>query len=143
MSLLNDFYLKSMPALQTIAATAGNVATNLTTPAFKRWLCVYGRITLVCDATVATRNIYLSILYGSNYFTKFLAGGNATASQTKVTSFNDNNNSTVNAIAALDDTTEGLSPFVLFSGFAFRIQVNNGVAGDSYSGYVMMCEVRV
>ena len=128
----------------TIAATAGNVTTNKTPGTTKRWRVLYGRITLVNDATAANRNILPSVTDGTNVLCTFLGSKNITAGQTSDMSISPLHSlaSSSGGGTVLQDGTHGdiPEPLIIEGSDQFRISINNGVAGDSYSGYIRVLE---
>jgi len=126
-----------------VPATAGNAQVNLTPTAGKRWLVLRGRITCVNDATVATRNIALKCTDGTNPTFTFPFGAAATASTTHYLNFgpfmfnlNCIQESALNAYIGVD-------ALLLEGADLFQIGVVNGVAGDSFSGWVDILEIDI
>lgn len=126
--------------VETISTTAGNVVTNLSPGAGKKWIVLFGRITLTTNGTVVNR--YLEIRYtdGTN-ITNMVAQGNVqTAGLTNNYSFGTRVINTDHG----DNDYMLLNNLPLFEGAdQFRIAVMNGVAGDNYSGFVVILEVSV
>lgn len=124
----------------TIAATAGNVVTNKSPGARKRWILQYGIVTLVTDATVANRVIKTEITDGTNILTQFQQTPNITASLTRALVYNDmrNDNADIPSGSICMVTIEGK---IIEGADQLRITVDAGVAGDSYSGYIRVLEL--
>lgn len=120
----------------TIAATAGNATASLASTAYKKYLIIYGRITLVCDATVANRYIIVNIQNsgGTVTYRRLLTNATAiTASQTRSISYVDESTNRQGESSDLADI--GLGQWcVIASTDKIVISVYGGVAGDSYSG---------
>ena len=123
------------PQTIPIPATAGNVETYIRPFRGHRLQILYGRIELTTDGTVATRNILFCIrTEGGDYLYWAFKGADRAASGSTSMSIspvgigigaqgNDNASLTLN------------TPLELFGVDRFGIQVANGVAGDSYSGF--------
>ena len=80
------------PQTIPIAATAGNVTVSISPRVGHRMRVLYGRITLVADATVANRAISLCVVDSSNnVLCKWPVSSDVTASQTKSYSFSEAN----------------------------------------------------
>lgn len=128
---------------KTIAATAGNVAATWSPAAGKRGYLLCGRITLVCDATVASRKIrlYHQITSGAVNKSAVMVGSAAAASETRVLAFT---GSVVAGSGTFDaDAYFGINPqsWSVGSDERFYIDILNGVAGDSYSGVLEILEL--
>lgn len=125
-----------------IAATAGNVDKDLSPGANIRWLFLYGFITLVCDATAANRVINCTLEDGSsNALFPLQKTGNITAGQTRTVAY---------SVGVLDGIADvvianfniAVPSLALVEGSdKLAFTVANGVAGDSYSGYITVLEV--
>lgn len=132
--------IRSRLILKTITATAGNVATTSITPVNEvKLYIVETYITLVCDGTVATRTLIIGPTTGATV-QGVQVDITATAGQTKTLSTNDTLKYTNAAGFWGSDAQAGIGWFIPY-GQMLRISVNNGVAGDSYSGYVKYLEV--
>jgi hypothetical protein len=119
-----------------IGATAGNVVTNKAAGTGWRHILLYGIVQLVADATVATRKIRVSITDGTNavYYAAVSAG--ITAGLTGLLSFGPSETSANFATAVYVD-----KPF--FEGdMQLRVDIEGGVAGDSYTAIIYVLEVR-
>lgn len=138
----------------TVAATAGNVATQIKPiEAENRLHLVTGRITLVADATVASRVIYLTRLYNSadtaTTIDSALGSAAVTASQTGSVAYGPVRTSMGGGVQNF--ASHGIDwqhCYVEKTGISgdptdmcFHLYVNNGVVGDSYSGYLVFKEV--
>jgi len=131
----------------TIAATAGNVVTNKSPGTGKRWYILYGEITLINDATVADRNVYISLTDGTNELTALGRNQTAyTAGQTR-TIYLVPMYATDQDWAWLSATlgsAGSVSPNAIIEGAdQIRITIGNGQAGDSYSGHIRVLELAV
>jgi len=126
---------------QNIAATAGNAVATITSTG-KRVLILHGRITLVCNITVANRYIILSKRDSAGNVIQMLANSQATiASATRIIGFGELVYSTGATPAAGDDYIGLSNPIVIEGGQVFDIRITNGVAGDSFSGYIETLEI--
>lgn len=124
-----------------IAATAGNVVKNMTPEAGKRWVILRGIIILVTDATVANRQVKLQLTDGTNV-TESLAIGNAhVASLTRPTNLGEARNVVGGLLGNGDNRYIGIDPILLENPDQFRITIQAGVAGDSYSGFLVVIEI--
>jgi hypothetical protein len=135
----------------TIAATAGNVATNLTPAggAFKnkRWRVLRGYLLLTCDATVANRNFGINITDGTHNLQALGISAVIVATQTGYVSFGEpvtaNLNWTVTPDGGSVRCSFNITNCYLEGADAINIYVNGGVAGDSYAGYVEVLETVI
>lgn len=126
---------------KVIAATAGNVVTNLTPGPGKRWLVLRGRITVVPDGTVLDRYLDFAVTDGTNV-TEGL--GSSPAIPATITHILSHGEGRVTVGAALGDNSYiGHDPVLVEGADQFRITLRSGVAGDSYSGYVVVMEIDV
>ena len=124
----------------TIAATAGNVVTDKTPGPRKRWVLLYGRVTLVLDATVADRYLDLQITDGTNILDGGLRNNVAfTASQTRFVSFANYQGAGLNQ--NINDHARFQFGGILEGADQLRVKVASGVAGDSYSGFIRVLEL--
>ena len=123
-------YLKTV----TVAATNGNEVTNKSPGTGKRWRILYGSITLVCDATVATRAIRTQLTDGSNVLTEIHQTPGITASQTRTLSYAPGGYNSEDISAANDYVTTLGNLAIIEGDDQLRITIGSGVAGDSYSG---------
>lgn len=126
----------------TIAATAGNVVTNKTPGAGKRWLVLHGKIILVTNITVANRYIELHITDGTNILHSLGQHGAVTASLTSRLGFGPAKY-ILSIAAAYDHGYIGFDPLMIEDDDQLRIVITNGVAGDSYSGYIRVLEISI
>lgn len=125
-----------------VVTTAGNVATTLTPGAGKRWLLLYGRLSLSTDATVANRNLRIqirtsagSVLYRFPNGVVTPAGG-ATALGLIGNPYFDN-------AVRWEDATISVQGIIIDQTDQLYIDVNNGVAGDGYGGSIIVLEINV
>jgi len=131
--------------ITTIPATAGNVEYNLQPPAGYKYLILSLVVTIVCDGTAANRKVEIRIEDGSGNVL-FGAIRNATAytaGQTRVISLIrklvrnlDLETSGINSLAEIGDS------FLLSANTRLNIDIDAGVAGDSYSGYITYLKIR-
>lgn len=135
---------------ETIAATAGNVATSLRPPNNRRWLVLYGRITLVADANAANRQVQIHLTDGTNILAKYPSSASITANETKNVSFMQQvSEGGPIATTELDKNVIGIGPVLLEGDIVAAnadrlvITIGNGLAGDSYTGFVRVLEVNV
>jgi len=130
--------------IKTITATAGNVATRLAPGVGVRWIVLYGSITLVADGTAANREIRRHITDTVNILTTFFKTTAITAGQTRTARYGHSNDHTNGAVDGnfYFVGTNG-QPIIVDGGNDIYIDINNGVAGDSYSGYVVVMEIKM
>lgn len=127
-----------------VPATAGNVAyTALTPAAGKRWYTLGFYLTLVNDATVANRTVfaYREVTAGTLRLCSARYTGSLAASVTGYWSLGGRSGMTTGA--SRDGYVHEHDPQVETLGYGERwyIGVANGVAGDSYSGRIVILEV--
>jgi len=131
----------------TIGATAGNVTTYLQpttlTTVSKRWLILRGRLTLTTDGTVVNRTINLTpFSTGLAQPMEFIGNsGVIPASTTKSLSFGEGANSVGGTLGSGDDYIGLHRPIIIVNNNSLQIAIVNGVAGDSYSGYIEVLEL--
>lgn len=123
-----------------IGATAGNVVSNQSPGAGKRWLILRGLIVLVTDVTVAARYVDLMLTDGTNIVSYIAQSDVQAASGTKRVSFGEVRQY-VGAGAPYNHV--GIQPILLESADQFRISITAGVAGDSYTGYLVVLELEI
>jgi len=131
---------------KTIAATAGNVVTNLSPGSGKRWLVLRGTISLDTDATAATRIPRLEVTDGTNITEALTYGANVIADKIGHLEFGEIRLvHGVNPGKRVDDTNDyvGIEPILLEGSDQLRITIENGVAGDSYEGFVVVLEIDI
>lgn len=132
--------------LETIAATAGNIVTNLSPGPDKRWLVLYGTLVIDTDGTAANRSFLLQITDGTNVIHTLCYGATITANQIGYLDMGPTRlQHGVVAGINLGNVNDyvGADPFIVEGNDQLRITVNNGVAGDSYSGYVLVLEITI
>ena len=124
---------------KTIPATAGNVVYNLSPGLGKRWIIVRGIITITTDVTVADRYTALSVTDGTRVISDY---GYKTAPQAAsgASSAYLNQSKRLSSWTEVGGTVD-LSGVILEGNDQLRITINNGVAGDSYSGFVEVMEI--
>lgn len=129
--------------LLTGAATAGNANMEFLVPAQKQYKLLYGAVRLTTDATVANRRVLLGVFDDAGTPALVFdvhSGAVVVASQTDVhhgfmqgiyreTAFIDN---------ALQVPIG--RELILLPGWLLRVWIQNGVAGDSYTGKFMIDE---
>lgn len=127
-----------------VPATPGNSVTTFATPVDGHQYELIGfMMTLVCDATVANRVPYFSVLTnpGGSVAMGYIKVTTAvTASQTKTWA--------AGRLAGLagvsynsDATAYSPAPLILDSHVTLNYGVTDGVAGDSYSGRILVNEI--
>jgi hypothetical protein len=127
-----------------VAATAGNVATNKSPGAGKRWVILYGRITIVCDGNAADRAVIFAKKNAAG--TQLDPGAhnatNYTAGQTRTIAFDNSfigdekdNDLFSNSVVTFGGIVEGTDNL--------NITVSGGLAGDSYSGNMRVLELGI
>lgn len=137
--IIKNAKLRSVP----IAVTAGNIVTNLTAGTNKRWLILYGRVTLVADATVANRYIEHKITDGTNVLMEGNVNSTAiTAGQTRTNNYGLYTNGTA---SGSNDTWQisFIHDMLIEKAMQLRFKIAGGQAGDSYSGYIVVLEWNV
>lgn len=124
-----------------IEVTAGNVDTDIIVPDNQTYEFIWGQIILDTDATVANRWVRIATLdLDGNNALCLCAGAAVTASKSdqlcayiqgiyRETAF-------VNNVIQVPIATD----HILLPGFTLRSFIENGVAGDSYSGGIMVRE---
>ena len=126
---------------EAITATAGNANADITAPDDIMYKVLYGQIVLVTDATVANRRVLIQVIdASSNVIFDVHAGAVQAASLTyhyeamqgvyRETS-----------VAGLALQFPMPKDFIIPEGYSLRIDVENGVAGDSYTGDFIIDEV--
>lgn len=139
----------TMPAgwLRTliIENTPGNVLMPLSPGPGFRWRILMGRLTLVCDATVASRfmrlGIYIPGITGA--LCPQIYGAAAAANETKTMSFSEQIVTSGGAFSA-DSAHHGIGQGWILEGTDYlQIGISAGVAGDVYNGAIRVLEVRV
>lgn len=135
------------PRHATLAATAGNVVANLSPGVGKRWLILNGRVLLVADGNAANRYIILRLTDGTTITRAMVRSAAVTLGQTRGLSFADNiSPDTASSLVddnAVDIGQVGLGTMILEGADQFRIVVNGGLAGDSYTAIITVLEVDV
>lgn len=129
-----------------IAATLGDVVTNLSPAIDKRWLVLHGYLVLVADANASNRLLRLLLTDGTD-ITRIIGRADAiTATQTRSVSFADHVSqiggwNLADQAAPLEISNVGIGTVIIEGADQLRIQVVNGLAGDSYSGRVVVLEI--
>jgi len=130
--------------LQSIAATGGDVTTNLSPGAGKRWKILYGMLTITTDGTVANRQIQVRIMSPTALIHHLMESATRAATGTLAMHFGMGRDGQIGG--TLGYTGVNYIPFQEFEiqgTEQFRIYITAGVAGDSYSGEVMIEETDV
>lgn len=135
----------------TIAATAGDVVTNLSPGLGKRWIVLSGKLYLANNATVANRVLRLNKTNGTIEVEQIAASIIVAASASRTVNFGE-----VKAAWSSGSTTFanggvgwGTSDYFAIDGIVIegldelRIAISAGVAGDSYEGTVTVLEMQV
>lgn len=129
-----------------IAATAGNVVTNLSPGAGKRWLVLHGSLILTNDATAADRIAIMEVTDGTDITEEICYSGNITASQVGHLNFGEARivaSLTLSSLAGNVKMYVGTAPILLEGVDQLRIRFYNGVAGDSYEGFIVVLEIDI
>lgn len=131
-----------------IPATAGNVDYYASPGAGKKWQIIGGLITIVTDATVANRYIFMYLYDVTNTATiyKFPTNTTAwTASQTREANMVPVAFAVGHAQqASSSNLLIALTPLCILAGIQrFYVHFDGGVAGDSYSGCLFVLEVPI
>ncbi len=119
---------------------AGNEVTNLSPGNRKRWRILYGKIQIICDATIATRAIRTQLTNGTDVLTEIHQTPNITASQTRTLNYVPGGYNSEDLSAANDFITSLGTLGIIQGEDQLRIIIGSGVAGDSYSGYFRVLE---
>ena len=132
--------------LLTIPATAGNIVTNLTPGAGKRWLIVHGMVSLANGVGVANRLIFLQITNGTVVTHRIGSTTSITASQNGSLDFGPvrHNRTALAGFYAGDVPTYlGIDPVIVEGADQLRISIPNGLAADAYEGFVTVLEMDI
>lgn len=131
-----------------INATAGNVVTNLTPTAGKRWFVLFGNLTLVTNGTAGNRIVTLQATDGTVITLDI--GQNATAiiaNLTRIVSFAYwGSRDASHAMVTLEGVNAMITiptNLILDGVDELRITIQGGLAGDSYFGYVVVLEMDI
>lgn len=135
---------KGRPLLATIPATAGNVAYALTPGSGYIIEVYYGVVTLVCNGTAGNRLFRLDItnaagtvIYPLGYSATAITAGLTATLNLRPTGW---------TIASTDWVFDGDScvefPKTIYDTDVFKISIINGLAGDSFSGYIKYLLVK-
>lgn len=124
-----------------VPATAGNATSTLTIPGDKPWRIAHGMLGLTTDATAANRYVRIQILDANdNLMLCQCAGAPVTASLTG------QQHAFMQGIYRETAFISGVlqvliaAGMILQPGWKLRTVVTAGVAGDSYSGNVILHE---
>lgn len=128
----------------TVAATAGNATIEISPGTGKKWWFMYGRITVVTDATVADRKMNMQVqnAAGTQIYYKACANTTAqTASLTRQYTYAESTGGSA-AVASVDLAIIPIpNPFIISETDEISFSVSAGVAGDSYSGFIKVTEL--
>ena len=123
-----------------VTATAGNVNTDYTAGSRVRSIILGGNIELIADATVTNRVLKMFLLTsGSDVIEESFQSDNITAGQTRQVIFSKNaeeadSNPSQHAHINIPNS------WIIEGSEIFRLRINNGQAGDSYSGRFRVLE---
>jgi hypothetical protein len=124
----------------TIPSTAGNVDVTINVPKNKAWEILYGAINIVNDATAANRTLQWTIRDDENnvLYKSGTHQSDATASQNKYAMIRGSEGIPNSTDAYKLGTTLGeiAVPPTVWNPDHIYIELNSGVAGDSYSGLI-------
>ena len=119
----------------TASATAGNVDTDFTPRTGKSMQVKYGQVVLTTDATVANRRVVVQVLGedGSSVIADFHTGAVVAASAT--TQHHEFMQGIFRETSFIGGAIQVPIPVncIIPNGYTFRVTVENGVAGDSYT----------
>lgn len=137
-----------LPRTIAIAATAGNVVTNLSPTLGFRWIVLRGRIVFTADGTAANRSFTVLITDGTNTVEELAGSGTAiTATQLAHINFGEysfeDKDSTPGGGGGNVNQYIPIQPLILDDLEQLRMSFYLGVAGDSYEGYFKVLEVRI
>lgn len=131
----------------TVSATAGNAVATKGPGYGKRWIVLSIRVTLVADGNAASRFIILKKDDGTNVVIVFAThSGAITAGQTSSQQWLKNpfNEVTDHASAPGECSPPIGIGFIMLEGDdRLNLSIANGLAGDSYSGHIVVLEVDV
>ncbi len=129
----------------TIPATAGNAAWTSAVPAGKKWHFLRLKLVVITDATVANRLVVTGFTNSAGLIGKDIAAASAaiTASLTRGVIIHDNIELSYTPSAGIDGVTYIAT--VNFGGYGFNgdlveVGLAAGVAGDSFSGSLLVEE---
>ena len=113
-------------------SVAGNANADFTVPASKTYRILYGHAILTTDATVANRYVTIAAVNGATTIYDTIAGAPVAASGTS--QHHEFMQGIYRESAFINNTIQAPIPqdFILSGGWTFRVNVENGVAGDSY-----------
>ena len=118
-----------------LPATAGNVPFTYTVPEGAKQKFLYGHIKLTTNATVADRRVIVSLYDSADVLINDIhAGAVVAASQTNV--HHDLMQGVYRETAFISNTLQVPVPidWIALSGYKFVVSIENGQAGDSFSG---------
>lgn len=127
--------------VEVIAATAGNVSHTYVVPPGHRQQLTSGHIKLTTNATVANRRVILKLTDASdNLINDIHAGVVVAASQTDV--HHEFMQGVYRETAFIANTLQVPIPieWIAKEGYKFVVSVEDGVAGDSFSGALLFEE---
>ena len=125
-----------------IPATAGDVAYTLSPSCGKKWKILRAYITIVCNATSVTRFFGWMVTDKDGNITEWLGQGHdITASQSGYSCLCCVHE-LINAKFDVDVDGIGINDLVLVGDEKLQLMLGSGVAGDTYSGYVVVLESK-
>jgi len=122
-------------SIEVIPATAGNVEYEYVVPAGSKKQIMFGHVKLTTNATVANRRMLMKLLDASdNLINDIHSGAVVAASQADV--HHEFMQGVYRETAFIANTLQVPIPldWVALPGYKFVVSIENGVAGDSYSG---------
>lgn len=129
----------------TIAATAGNVTTAKTPGAFKRWVILYGTLFLDTDANPGNRRFNLRIEDPTNVLSYLGAMDTpVVGNETGAVDFGiiSDVSNWIGGRPAVDSASFfSVKNAIIEGADELVIDVTNGLAGDSYSGFFRVLEL--
>ena len=129
----------------TIPATAGNVIYNCSPASKERYMIVSGIITLVADANAANRVIRLIRTDGTNITGEICKTASITAGLTGVLNFGEGGVVQGAVLGGVSGSVNNylslVRPIVIEEADQFRVVIGAGLAGDSFSGYIIAFEL--
>lgn len=132
-----------------IAATAGNVNKDLAVPAGKQWRVLSLHTTLTTDATVVNRTPYIEKRNGTDVTEHIGHGGSWGQNSSVYFSMGEavvvygTGAGLGHRSGAAYSSYIGIQNLFLGKDDLLRISIVNGVAGDSYQGFLTVLEVDV
>lgn len=130
-----------------IAATAGNVVTNKSPGALKRWLVLYGVVSLTADGNAANRIITLRLTNGTSVIHNIGFAAAITAGQTGALDIGRAIESQSGLYGATTGSLSGYlgigDGYVIEGDDQIRVLIGAGLAGDSYEATFRVLELGI